>query len=192
MTQLKNQDPLDPMDATEFTSQLVQFASVEQQIKTNGNMEKLLNLSETSQISTMVNFIGKAVEATGDQLALQDGSTAFTYAISQGASNVDITIQNEKGLTVFFGPGETTAGTHGFTWDGKSADGSQNSDGVYSLIVTAQDVAGDLLTVDKTVFGNVTGAGVEDGEVTLFLDDVIIPLENVVSVSEAKPAPVVN
>jgi hypothetical protein len=48
------------------------------------------------------------------------------------------------------------------------------------------------LTVDKTVFGNVTGAGVEDGEVTLFLDDVIIPLENVVSVSEAKPAPVVN
>jgi flagellar basal-body rod modification protein FlgD len=192
VTQLKNQDPLDPMDATEFTSQLVQFASVEQQIKTNGHMEKLLNLSETSQVSTMVNFIGTAVEATGNKLALQGKNTAFTYSINQNASEVQISIQNEKGITVFFGEGETTTGTHGFTWDGKSANGTQHQDGVYTLIVTAKDASGDLMNVDQTIFGNVTGAGVEDGQVSLFLDDVIIPMENVLSVSEVKPAPVVN
>ena len=65
VTQLQNQDPLDPLDANEFTSQLVQFASVEQQIYQNSNLEKMLNLQETSQISDMVDFIGNKVEFFG-------------------------------------------------------------------------------------------------------------------------------
>src|SRR3989338_691013 len=65
VTQLKHQDPLDPMDATEFTSQLVQFASVEQQIHQNANLEKLIALQQGSQISSLVNYIGMNVEATG-------------------------------------------------------------------------------------------------------------------------------
>jgi len=73
VTQLQNQDPLDPLDANEFTSQLVQFASVEQQIYQNSNLEKLLNLQETNQISQMVDFIGNKVEFFGQKLPLENG-----------------------------------------------------------------------------------------------------------------------
>lgn len=185
VTQLKNQDPLDPMDSTEFTSQLVQFASVEQQIYTNANMEKLLNLEETSQISTMVNFIGNAVEATGNQAQLQDGYLAASYELPQNAKDVTISIQNAKGITVYFADGETGAGKHGFTWDGKSANGTQQPDGAYTIQVNAKDPSDTLLTVKQTVFGKITGAGVDDGKANLFMGEVIIPIEKVLTVEEA-------
>ena len=66
-TQLQNQDPTDPLDTNEFTSQLVQFSSVEQAVKTNTNLEKMLSLLQTSQLDTAVGYIGKAVEAKGNK-----------------------------------------------------------------------------------------------------------------------------
>ena len=65
VTQLKNQDPLDPLDANEFTSQLVAFAGVEQQIFANANLEKLLKLEQTNQISALVDFIGRFLRQRG-------------------------------------------------------------------------------------------------------------------------------
>jgi len=81
VTQLENQDPLDPMDSTEFTSQLVQFASVEQQIKQNTNLEQLVGLQQNNQISSMVNFIDKLVEVEGQSIPLEDGQAEFTYTL---------------------------------------------------------------------------------------------------------------
>jgi flagellar basal-body rod modification protein FlgD len=185
-TQLKNQDPLNPMDSTEFTSQLVQFASVEQQIYTNANMEKLLNLEETSQISTMVNFIGNRIEAKTNKAALQDGRMDFTYTLPQNAKDVSITIQNAKGLTVFFAEGDKNTGLHAFSWDGKGANGLQYPDGGYSVTVSAKDASDNLMTnVVQTSFGRATGAGVEDGIAHLFMGDVVVPLDKVLSVEEA-------
>lgn len=192
VTQLKNQDPLDPMDATEFTSQLVQFASVEQQIYTNANMEKLLNLQETSQISTMVNFIGNAAEATSSAAPLQDGHMEFAYTIDQNAKSVQISIQNDKGITVFFADGDAEIGKHAFTWDGASANGNLNPDGAYNIVVTAKDASDKLLNVAQTVTGTITGAGVDDGKVTLFMDDVIIPMEKILTVQKPHGAGLLN
>ena len=84
VTQLQNQDPLDPLDANEFTSQLVQFASVEQQIFQNSNLEKLLNLQETSQISQMVDFIGNRIEFASHKLPVENGKAEFNYTIPPG------------------------------------------------------------------------------------------------------------
>jgi flagellar basal-body rod modification protein FlgD len=187
VTQLKNQDPLDPMDSTEFTSQLVQFASVEQQINTNANIEKMLTLQQASQVADMVNFIGTTVEAKGDEVPLDNGKAEFTYEFASNADDVTITIRDASGLTVFSQDGETSSGKHTFTWDGKSAGGVQNTDGAYTVIVNALDVQGKVLDVDQTILGRVTGAGAEDGIVTLFLGDISTSMEKVLSVKESDP-----
>lgn len=186
VTQLKNQDPLDPMDANEFTSQLVQFASVEQQIYQNANLEKMLNVQQTSQVASMVQFIGNTVETSGNEIYLENSSARFTYELGIKADKVDITIQNSSGLTVYNIEGNLEAGLHEFTWDGKNGTGTDQDDGNYVVTVTAQDRQGDLQDVAQTVFGKVTGAGAEDGVVSLYMGDVIYGLDKVLSVHETE------
>ena len=184
VTQLKHQDPLDPLDTNEFTAQLVQFASVEQQIQQNANLEKLLNLQETSQVAAMVNFIGTTVEVTGDTVPLENGRAEFTYALGVNATDVTITVMNSSGLTVFVGQGETGTGKHNFVWDGKSTGGVEQPDGAYTVVIGALDTGGNLLEVEQTVLGRVTGAGADDGAISLFLGDVTVSMDDVRSVKE--------
>ena len=184
ITQLKHQDPLEPMNATEFTSQLVQFAGVEQQINANANLEKLLQLQQTSQISSMVGFIGNVVEAVGNMVYLEDGVAESTYTLDVNAAKVTINVRNEAGLIIFTVGGETDAGTHDFVWDGKDKFGLAQSDGAYIIIVSAKDRDDTLLDVSQTVSGRINGAGAEDGVVSLFMGDVMIPMDDVISVKE--------
>ncbi len=185
VTQLKNQDPLDPMDATEFTAQLVQFAGVEQQIFANSNLEKLLKLEETNQISSMVGFIGTTIEAEGRTLPLENGKASFTYAMPAGANKATITITNSAGLTVYTGDADTTAGKNTFNWDGRSTGGQLQNDGAYNILVSGTDYQGNLLEITHTIYGRVTGAGIADGVFTLFLGDtIIIGQDKVLSVKE--------
>lgn len=170
VTQLQNQDPLDPMDATEFTSQLVQFASVEQQIYQNSNLEKMLNLQETSQISSMVDFIGNQVEYFSQDLPLANGLAEFSYVMPAGVANGSINIANSNGLNVFYADADTSAGKHTVHWDGVDKNGQQLSDGTYTLLVTGQDSSGNLVEIEHLVVGPVTGAGVDDGIVKLFIN----------------------
>lgn len=184
ITQLQNQDPLEPMSATEFTSQLVQFAGVEQQINANANLEKLLKLQQTSQISSMVGFIGNAVEARGNTVYLEDGLAESTYTLDVNADDITITVRNEAGLTVFTVDGEPGIGSHDFLWDGKDKNGILQPDGAYIIIVSALDREDNLLDVSQTVSGRIIGAGAEDGVVSLFMGDVVILMDDVISVKE--------
>tara|TARA_B110000027_G_C16063107_1_gene275489 strand:+ start:485 stop:1180 length:696 start_codon:yes stop_codon:yes gene_type:complete len=186
VTQLKNQDPLDPMDANEFTSQLVQFASVEQQIYQNSNLEKMLSLQETSQISTMVDFIGNQVEFFGQDVPLVDGRAEFSYVMPQGVAKGTINIANSSGLNVFFADAEKSSGKHTVEWDGKDKSGNQLDDGVYTLLVSGQDSSGNLVDVEHLVVGPVTGAGVDDGVVKLFINGAItVDQSEILSVRKA-------
>lgn len=184
ITQLQNQDPLEPMSATEFTSQLVQFAGVEQQINANANLEKLLNLQQTSQISSMVGFIGNAVEARGNMVYLEDGVAESTYTLDVNADDITITVRNAAGLTVFTVDGEPGIGSHDFLWDGKDKNGILQPNGAYIIIVSALDREDNLLDVSQTVSGRIIGAGAEDGVVSLFMGDVVILMDDVISVKE--------
>ncbi len=189
VTQLQNQDPLDPLDSNEFTSQLVQFASVEQQIFQNANLEKLVALQETNQISALVDFIGTTVEAEGNQLPLENGLAEFTYTIPTNANNTTITITNEAGLTVFQIDADTSSGKHVFKWDGNNQFGVSQPDGAYNVLVSGLDFSGNLLEVAHTIFGRVTGAGVDDGLASLFMGDaIVIPQDKVLSVRETQTA----
>ena len=183
VTQLQNQDPLDPLDATEFTSQLVQFASVEQQIFQNSNLEKLLNLQETNQISQMVDFIGKRVEYFGQELSLEKGNAEFSYVMPLSVVDANVNISNSAGQNVFFAKGDTTAGKHTVIWDGVDKNGNQQSDGKYSVLVSGTDPQGNLVTIEHLMVGSVSGAGVEESQVKLFIgEDIIIDQETIISV----------
>ena len=186
VTQLKNQDPLDPMDANEFTSQLVQFASVEQQIYQNANLEKLLNVEQTSQVANMVDFIGNTIEAAGSSFWLEDGAAEFTYEFEQVPNSANISIINSSGLTVFSTDAQLETGQQSFKWDGKDKHGNTMPDGSYAAIVSAQDHDGNLMNVTQTVFGRVTGAGAEEGVVSLYMNDVITGLDKVLGIRETK------
>ena len=187
VTQLQNQDPLDPLDANEFTSQLVQFASVEQQIYQNSNLEKMLNLQETSQIASMVEFIDNQVEFIGDKLPLENGIAEFSYVMPAGVAKGTITIANASGVTVFTADADTSLGKHGVTWDGKDKNNIQLSDGDYTAIVNGTDAFGDLVEIQKVIKGTVSGAGVDDGIVKLFLgNNITINQSDVLTVARPK------
>ena len=187
VTQLKNQDPLDPLDANEFTSQLVQFASVEQQIYQNTNLEKMLNLQETSQISSMVDFIGQRIEFLGQKLPLEDGSSEFSYVMPAGVKDANVNISNSSGTNVFYAEANASQGKHSINWDGKDKNGIQQPDGYYTILVSGKDASGNLVPVEHLVTGKVSGAGVDNGIVKLFIGNGLnIEQDKILSVRRAE------
>jgi flagellar basal-body rod modification protein FlgD len=184
ITQLENQDPLEPLETNEFTSQLVQFASVEQQIQQNANIEQLIALQSAGLVSNMVNFIGTTIEATGQVMPLENGNAEFTYTLENNAKDTTITIRNAAGLNVYTTQGELSAGKHSFTWDGKDLNGTPQPDGPYTVIVSAQDFEGNLVNVGHTIFGKITSAGAENGTVTLFMGDIPTTMDQILSIKQ--------
>jgi flagellar basal-body rod modification protein FlgD len=147
VTQLQNQDPLDPLDTNEFTSQLVEFASVEQQIQQNANLESLIKVEQQAQATSMVGYLGHSVEIAGNQMPLQDGSAAGTYVLGGEAKEVTVTIKNSSGTAVASFPGETATGRHDVSWNGEDLNGNPLPDGIYKLEVKAIDKDGKSVPV---------------------------------------------
>lgn len=183
-TQLQHQDPLDPMDANEFTAQLVQFASVEQQIHQNTNLEKLLKVQENSQVASMVNYLGTWAEVTGKHLVLEGGAAEATYTLNANAADTTIAVKDAFGRVVFVTAGETTAGRHGFSWSGRDGNGNPLPDGNYTVEVASRSRDGTLMDVAQTGFGRITGAAADGGQVSLLLGDAPVPMEEILSVKE--------
>lgn len=183
-TQLKYQDPLSPMDSTEFTAQLAQFASVEQGIQTNKNLESLLNLTKATQVSTGVSYIGRTIEADTNVGSLVDGRAEYLYNLPKAAATSVITIRNAKGDVVYTGQAEKSAGSHTFVWDGKDNNGNQMPDGAYVMSVAAADGDKNNISVVTHMLGRVDGVVTADGNINVLVGGVSIPLDKVLSVKE--------
>lgn len=141
-TQLRNQDPLDPLDTEKFTSQLVEFASVEQTIQTNKHLETLIGLQAAADRDGALALIGKTVTIESDKAANLGAGAEWSYELPNGAASVRLLIVNNKGQPVAQFSGDPARGAHAFVWDGKQSDASAAPDGVYSLIVQAKDSSG--------------------------------------------------
>ena len=187
VTQLQNQDPLEPMDANQFTQQLVQFASVEQQIYQNANLEKLVALQNINQVGTLVNYIGTTVEVTGADLLLEKGTSKFSYTLDESAKSNTISIMNDAGDVVYTMDGQLTPDRHEFTWNGMGKNGVQQPDGAYSVVVSATDANGNPMEVSQTSFGRVAGAGANEGQVELYLGQIPVALDRVLNIKETIP-----
>lgn len=184
VTQLQHQDPLDPMDPNEFTSQLVEFASVEQQIQSNSNLEQMLDLQQTSLLGTVVGYIGKQVEVSGNDMPLEDGVATAHYSLEAKADSTAITITDQTGKSVFYTTGETDAGRHSFEWNGKDTLGFPQQDGIYTITVSALDASGDPIGVAHTVTGTVTGVSNNDGQAVLSLGEADYDVDDVLAVRD--------
>jgi flagellar basal-body rod modification protein FlgD len=184
-TQLKYQDPLSPMDSTEFTSQLAQFATVEQGINTNSNLESLLALTRSNQAATALSYIGKTVEAKGNANMLKDGQAEFKYTLGKQSASTTIVVRNSANQVVYSGPGETKAGTYGFTWDGKNTYGEQQPDGAYSISVTTTDAEGNSGAATTFIVGTIDGADMSGESVNVMVGSVVVPFENIVTLRNA-------
>ena len=149
-TQLKNQDPLSPLDTNQFTAQLVQFAQVEQQLKANTQLSTLVSLQQTAQNTAALNFVGQTVDVTGATTALTNGKATWQMSVPKPAT-ATITIKSATGQQVFSGNYSLNAGTQPFTWDGKDASGLQWPDGSYTISVTAQDASGLPISVPTEI-----------------------------------------
>jgi flagellar basal-body rod modification protein FlgD len=149
-TQLKNQDPLSPLDTNQFTAQLVQFAQVEQQLKSNTQLSTLVSLQQTAQNTAALNFVGQKVDVAGATTALTNGTATWQMSVPKPAT-ATITIKSATGQQVFSGNYALNAGTQPFVWDGKDASGLQWPDGNYTISVTAQDASGQPMAVPTEI-----------------------------------------
>jgi flagellar basal-body rod modification protein FlgD len=189
-TQLKNQDPLSPMDSTEFTNQLVNFSQVEQQIKTNDNLSKLLTMSNNSQTTLGLSYIGLSIGIKGNRFEFDPNSTAsvkVNYNLPAPASTDTISIMDQNGNTVYTTSGELLSGTHSFTWNGKDQSGQSVPAGIYTLQVSAVDGSHNPINVSTQVPGYVTGIQTaDDGSIELMvgtLSPQLVPLSSVTQAS---------
>src|SRR4051812_6199244 len=121
-TQLKNQNPLDPLDTNQFTAQLVQFAQVEQQMKQNEQLTTLVSLEKSAQATTALAYVGQTVAVDGQTAKLANNQAAWSFTVPKPVS-ATVTIKNTTGQTVYSSAYTMQAGPQKFAWDGKDNSG---------------------------------------------------------------------
>jgi len=151
-TQLQNQDPLDPLDTNQFTQQLVQFAQVEQQMKSNDQLSTLISLDQAAQSTTALAFVGATVAVDGTTAQLANGSANWNLNVSKPAT-ATITIKDASGQTAYTGTFAINPGNQSFVWDGHGNDGTQWPDGSYTLTATAVDANNQPVAVSTEIEG---------------------------------------
>ncbi len=156
--QLQNQDPLAPMDSTQFTQQLVQFSQVEQQIRTNEQLEGLAGQYQAAAAGAALSYLGKDAIIEADETYLTGGSANWAYRLPEAADSMKIQVKDMQGRVVY----ETTSaargsGEHLFTWDGVKTNGETAADGVYQISISAQNAAGTAITPSVSVRETIMG-----------------------------------
>lgn len=191
VAQLKNQDPLNPSDATEFTAQLAQFSSLEQLYNLNDSMQALTLAQGNSQKLSTLSLIGQSVSYNGSDFTFDGKPVEVGYQLDGTAAGVTLSIQNEKGQTVNTLQAEATelaAGNHFITWDGTDQNGSLVAGGTYKIILQAS-AAGENASIAAAplIRSEVTGVDLSTGMLTTRDGEVL--LKNVLKVMAPASSP---
>jgi flagellar basal-body rod modification protein FlgD len=165
-TQLKNQNPLDPLDTNQFTQQLVSFAQVEQQLKANDQLATLVALQQTAQTTQALTFVGATVVVDGASAQLTNHQAQWSFSVSK-PSSATVTVTSPNGQTAYSATSTVQAGTQTFVWDGRGNDGTLWPDGTYRITVTAKDATGQTTAVSTEVTGVVDSADLTKNPPTL-------------------------
>ncbi|MGG5808890.1 flagellar hook assembly protein FlgD [Falsiroseomonas sp. CW058] len=173
-TQLRNQDPTQPMDANQLTQQLVQFATVEQQLQGNRTLERLLTLQQAGQLAGAAALVGRRVTVEGDRLPLQSGAAEVGLPAAGRARTARIEVSDAAGAVLRTEDVTLAAGVSAWRWDGRDARGVQRPDGAYRVAVRGLGADGMDVPLSFTVAGLVTGAGREGGDLVLRMGGVTV------------------
>ena len=149
-TQLKNQNPLDPLDTNQFTQQLVEFAQVEQQMKSNDQLSSLVSLEKSAQATTALAYVGATVVVDGSTAPLTNSTANWSLNVSK-PSTATVTIKDSTGQNVYTGTVAVNPGTQNFTWNGRGNDGRVWPDGAYTLTATAVDANQQSVAISTEV-----------------------------------------
>jgi flagellar basal-body rod modification protein FlgD len=181
MTQLKNQDPTSPMDTNQFTSELVQFSSVEQQINTNTSLTQLIQLTQAGEVMQASAMTGKQVTVSSDHVPLQNGKGTIQFSTTT-AQPVDIAIFDANGAKLSDAMSMSSAGTNTWTWNGADGSGRTVPDGSYKFAVVGANADGTTTALAASVIGKATGVQNQSNGIQLQLGALSIDFSKVQSV----------
>lgn len=189
-TQLRNQDPLSPVDSNEFTAQLTQMAGVEQQLLTNDLLTSLLSAQQGDGLTGAAHYIGKDATAVWSATRFEDGEASWSYELAADATSATLQVLDASGKVVWSGEApDKTNGLHDFKWDGQTTGGGQVDDGgVYTLKVIAKNGAGQDVDAQVLIRGRVTGVEMYDGRPFVIVGNSIMPVSSLIALEEQKAA----
>jgi len=187
LTQLQNQDPLNPMDATQLSAQLAQFSSLEQLYNANESLETLIDSQDSSNRYRVLDLIGKEVEADGDVLSLGDAGGASGSFTIENDANCAAVIYDANGNPIkTIDLGRLDAGDHTFSWDGTKQNGDEVDKGKYGFEIVAEDSAGKAVSAETRVRGIVDRVSLDGDEPTLYVGSLALTLSEITDITLAE------
>ncbi len=214
-TQLQNQDPTNPMDTMQMTQQIATLSQVEQQLNTNRSLEQLIALYGQTQYNSVAGYLGKEVEAPGNQGAVISGKGRFVYYMQSQPTNFGVTVKNADGAVVYTAKATQNAegnfvwtdaagvvldpppnipmasGRNAFVWNGKNNNGQQLADGTYTISVDARDASNNAIPTQTYVNGIVTSIDSAGGQVYVSFGDISLPLTSVTTLRQPEQQPTI-
>jgi flagellar basal-body rod modification protein FlgD len=184
VAQLKNQDPLNPLESADFTAQLAQFSSLEQLFGINESLKGIEEAVAARASDNVLDYIGRSVKTLDNSIFVKNGTTeSNAYELEDGAE-VTISIRDEEGLVIrTIYAGWQDAGEHELIWDGKDNQGSAVGDGVYTFELEATDEEGFIVPYDTYLVGEVTGVTYYGGDPFLMIGNKLFAPENIIEVT---------
>jgi flagellar basal-body rod modification protein FlgD len=156
LTQVQNQDPTDPTNTDQFTTELVQFTGVQEQVNANTSLGQLIKLQQSSQVLQSAGLVGKQATVTSNEITLQKGTGEITFTGTAGQP-VAISIVDANGNDLRDVTLTANAGTNTWSWDGTDNNGSTVPDGAYGIAVETQAGSAAPAAVPFSVIGTATG-----------------------------------
>lgn len=181
--QLKNQNPLDPTDTDEMTSQLISYSQVEQQILGNSYLENLVLATNNQSASVALAMVGMEVTYKAGDLSYASGDTlSWAYEVPDDCASIVAQVVDEDGNVVYSKPVDTDAGSASFTWNGLLTSGKSASDGTYSFQLVAKDSSGNSIDIDPDTTSVVKQVDWSGGAAQLIMSNgATVSLSDIVS-----------
>jgi len=181
LAQLKYQDPLSPIESTQFTTQLAQFNSLEQLFGVNENLTGIQEMLYSQDKENLLELIGKTVKASDNTIFIEDGGIVSGSYTLEDAADVTITIydSNEFEIRRLY-VSDQDAGEHDVAWDSRDNSGEIVEDGIYTFAVNAEDEAGKYVEANTYISGEVTGVTYQYGIPYLLIGDILIGTNNTI------------
>lgn len=181
VTQLKNQDPLKPMDNTAFVAELAQFSQLDQSTKQVQLLEKSIAQQTDSMQYTLLPMVGRSVQVEGSLIDLKGGPATLTYALERDASTVRVTVLDTQGRAIrTLDLGTQNSGKQEVRWDGRNQGGLLMPNGIYHYQVAAKDVRGGTVLAAPSSTLTISGVRMVDGIPQLAAGDYVIDRKDIV------------
>jgi flagellar basal-body rod modification protein FlgD len=186
IAQIKNQDPLSPLDSAEFTAQLAQFTSVEQLYGMNSSLSDIKEtLNDQGGQQDLIGLIGKTIKADENTISVENGQVLSGFFNLEESAETTVTVYDSNGLEIRrLYLGWKDEGEHNIDWDGRDESGEIVPDGAYTFEVTSRDENGYYVAASTYISGEVTGVTYQYGDPYLMIGDKLINKDNITEINK--------